>query len=454
MSLLLAVALLMQEPGAEATFRRLEESLGNAKTLKAKFALETTVADARSGVEKTTRSFGTLLLNRSDKLCFFVSQDTPKGPAGMFVHLEPPRVTENLIHRNVISIDARSLRADLVRAFGRSGTEGVLDWLEDSGDLQARRTICNYPLPEKTAEGKDLAMVEVGDFRTGEQTPKGMTLLYTATHKTSGESCTITLVYDPRSLHPKQRTLTRKKGDISTVVVESYTEFEINGELPDLVFWEAFGESPEAILLRKIEQSIDRANTVQLKFSGEVILKWEGGERKGRVTGELLLKGASKLRMIAEVDAAGQGKETTTEVCDGVRCFGSGLSSSRAKEPGKVIGNYLRGALARTGILAGGFLAGEGMNREDFDMKETFSVYNVQEGATEKESKSLTYTLSHSGDNAEVQLWYDPKDLRLLKRVLKVKAGGPGSTFTETYDSFTLNSDIPDEKFKLPEDKK
>jgi len=56
-----------------------------------------------------------------------------------------------------------------------------------------------------------------------------------------------------------------------------------------------------------------------------------------------------------------------------------------------------------------------------------------------------------------VKVWYDPKTLKLLKRYYQIRErdGGPvRSTLVETYDDFALDVDIPDEKFKLPEEKK
>jgi outer membrane lipoprotein-sorting protein len=81
-------------------------------------------------------------------------------------------------------------------------------------------------------------------------------------------------------------------------------------------------------------------------------------------------------------------------------------------------------------------------------------------GADDNDEKTLTYFLKEKGHSEPltIRLWYDPKSLAIRKRTVTGKLGSAGNlpetTLTEIYDDFTLNADIPDEKFKLPEEKK
>jgi hypothetical protein len=90
------------------------------------------------------------------------------------------------------------------------------------------------------------------------------------------------------------------------------------------------------------------------------------------------------------------------------------------------------------------------------DLKKLFEVSDFKQGEVES---SLSYTLRFPETEpdmvASCVLQYDPKTLKLLGRKMTVKRRGMDEgVFTDTYDEFALNADIPDEKFKLPEEKK
>ncbi len=54
----------------------------------------------------------------------------------------------------------------------------------------------------------------------------------------------------------------------------------------------------------------------------------------------------------------------------------------------------------------------------------------------------------------EVMLWYDPVRHTPLKRSIQFKRDSVEGTAVEYVQEILLNRDIPDEKFKLPEEKK
>lgn len=82
------------------------------------------------------------------------------------------------------------------------------------------------------------------------------------------------------------------------------------------------------------------------------------------------------------------------------------------------------------------------------------AVSDVQEAPDDNKVKTLTYKIKvRPGHTASIKVWYDPKTFVLQKRTIRDEDRDSG-TVTETFDEFTLNADIPDEKFKLPEEKK
>jgi outer membrane lipoprotein-sorting protein len=50
-----------------------------------------------------------------------------------------------------------------------------------------------------------------------------------------------------------------------------------------------------------------------------------------------------------------------------------------------------------------------------------------------------------------VTLWYDPRTLLPTRRVTK---SDHGDVVTETYSEMTVDAELPDELFRMPEEKK
>ena len=83
----------------------------------------------------------------------------------------------------------------------------------------------------------------------------------------------------------------------------------------------------------------------------------------------------------------------------------------------------------------------------DEDHESMLALSDVQAAADDGGLKTLTYKVGYFN----ARLWYDPKTSLPVKRVRESKVLG---SVTEVYEEITLNPDIPDEEFKLPEEKK
>jgi hypothetical protein len=83
---------------------------------------------------------------------------------------------------------------------------------------------------------------------------------------------------------------------------------------------------------------------------------------------------------------------------------------------------------------------------------QAFQISEFKELPPEGKSKRLSYGLMNENAMAiriKVTLWYEPDTGRLLKRTMKITFGdnlGEVNS-TETYSEFTLNGDVPDDKF-------
>jgi len=207
--------------------------------------------------------------------------------------------------------------------------------------------------------------------------------------------------------------------------------------------------------LVRLEEAIAKASSLQIAFRSTMELRIdEGDPAKFRGSGRVWLKG-KKIRadvqcglgrMEKKVDLRSIGEDLRIKGDEGdweVRPF-----PTKGEE-------HFALALTRIGPLL--LLAwGEGKFE---DAHSIGSVSECRRLPADEIGERLAYTVEAERVNDkpfEVVLWYDPKTLSLRKRTWKTKLSAPNIascvvSATEIYDEFTVNADIPDEKFKLPE---
>ena len=93
------------------------------------------------------------------------------------------------------------------------------------------------------------------------------------------------------------------------------------------------------------------------------------------------------------------------------------------------------------------------------DLRQVLELGAFRFGDSDGGSRTLLYSVrakaapkAENVDPYEIKTWYDPVTFRLLKRA--VEPSDRRLSTTEVYENFALNADIPDEKFKVPEEKK
>jgi hypothetical protein len=79
--------------------------------------------------------------------------------------------------------------------------------------------------------------------------------------------------------------------------------------------------------------------------------------------------------------------------------------------------------------------------------EERYPVRNVKAGPDEGSAATLSYDVAIF----HVTLWYDPRTLLPTRRVTK---SDHGDVVTETYSEMTVDAELPDELFRMPEEKK
>lgn len=207
---------------------------------------------------------------------------------------------------------------------------------------------------------------------------------------------------------------------------------------------------------KKIETQIETAKTVSLKFKIEV-----SGKPEHDGTGTILFKGGNK----SFIEIKGGGWDLTG-ISDGVKTYSCwGGFTPTVTEANKNQKRNISITFARLGIIQSmtlEFFLGvritmgdQGKKPVEDDFRKLFEVFDIKAGEDDKESKTLTYKVKVPDDrvSADAKVWYDPKTFMLSKLTASVNISKSISVVTETYEEFTLNADIPDERFKLPEKK-
>src|ERR1043166_7167775 len=295
MSLLLAAALLLQDKAAEETFKRIEEGLQNAKTLRIAWNLDLATTNEKSGSVTKDKLSGILMLREREKLVFTVKSDPIDPERVVFLRWEEGRVSENFHRELVLGVDPVSLKTMIVRNFVLTGSHGALGSV--GGTLKIEKTArdsYNYPLPAKSDENS-LLSIAVEKVQGGAESDGWKTIDYRVALHGVKDPCQLKLWYDPKSLKPKKRLMKWKDGDQTTTLLETYTECDLNLDFSNEAFWEAFGLSEEEKVFRRIEERLRGAKSIRLKFSSDCNMGWQNGPKKLLVRGELLLKEGNKL---------------------------------------------------------------------------------------------------------------------------------------------------------------
>lgn len=198
---------------------------------------------------------------------------------------------------------------------------------------------------------------------------------------------------------------------------------------------------------RKIEESIEKANTLSVTFLCV-------GPEGFRCTGTLLLKEGGCFNFAAHT-RRGVREEDVTRICDGTRISSrNGEGDITLSDVPKVQRGSAAPVFARLGAFMGSELAGyPGLHPEE-DIKKVFAIKDVREGEDDQDAKTLLYSIRllrappQIGD-IDVKLWYEPKSYKILKRVIGLSKQNIVGTFVENYSEVIFNKSIPDNKFKI-----
>ena len=219
-------------------------------------------------------------------------------------------------------------------------------------------------------------------------------------------------------------------------------------------------ESPDETL-RKIEEAIERAGTVRVRFMVSV-----HSPEQHKSVGFLLLKKGGKVHgMVKRLNGKNEGDVIV--VSDGSRLAYKYGEEWTAEELPKTFYGGVTATLARLGASQAANI-GAGWYHVVWHpdgCKETLEVSDIQAGKPDGDAPTISYTVQVKGVNYDsrdyVRLWYEPATLKPIKRSFKTVAslranGGvrkEGGEYTEIYEEYTLDAEIPDDRFRIPIEK-
>ena len=197
---------------------------------------------------------------------------------------------------------------------------------------------------------------------------------------------------------------------------------------------------------KKIEDGILKAKTLSIKYSWE---RFRNGTRMESLRASLLLKEGNKGRIEYQSP-----ESATTVISDGknLRVATNGKVTVERATPESFREDLCLG-ISRAGATTYHLLVGIKGAEKASPFRAYCTVDAFKLGSPGEETGSLTYQAHVTGDTDiyEGEMTYNSKDLRLLKRQLKLSSKGTVTLWSEKYDEFTLNADIADDTFKLPE---
>jgi outer membrane lipoprotein-sorting protein len=215
----------------------------------------------------------------------------------------------------------------------------------------------------------------------------------------------------------------------------------------------------------KIEETLANAKSIQVKFSCSFAPSKEGNAVKASASGTLLLKEGNKVKLESHLLWNGAVQDLTL-VSDGIRRHierkqGDQVIRPPASPTPASMGLHYVRTLTRVGLTPAQVLQyiffADAARSKGAPLASTFTASEFTPGGDGIDKDAIKFNVQRDGadQTGNVVVRFDPKTFALRNLVVTFK-GAEDITWvlTETYSEFTLNADIPDEKFKLPEEKK
>ncbi len=264
---------------------------------------------------------------------------------------------------------------------------------------------------------------------------------------------------DEKAVEVLKREHVEKFGDTETREILTLASTSCDADIPDSTFASVEGTAAKdpvppkqdlaaEELVRKVEARIASAKTVSIRLRMEVA----AGDEKQAFEVAVDLKDGNRARLA--VDSKGPDGKTVYSllaVCDGktVRRTDPDGHDDEEADAGlaaKVRELAVRAPLKDLTKTMGGSAPKTPLTYSDF-------AFAPDEKVGDRTARVVTYAASRGSARLEMKLWIDAEKLELLKRETVEKKKDAETRVTDTFSAMTVDGEIKDETFALPEEK-
>jgi len=206
--------------------------------------------------------------------------------------------------------------------------------------------------------------------------------------------------------------------------------------------------------LRKVEEVVQGADNLRLKFKVESRVRYRGFDWTNAGSGVLLLKKGNRIDFSLQT-AVGQQTMDTRLLSDGSRMKLWSDGKERGDRPTDAsLGSRVGSAFVRGGVSHIGVGLPSGVpSKKDPEISALIQLSDFREGSAQGNMRSISFkmkTPNPSETSNEVTLWFDSRSHLPLIRTTATKTKDAEVTTTETYEEAVVDKEIPDETFTLP----
>jgi len=223
MNLLLVAVMLLQDKDAEETFKKIEEKIGQAKSLRIKFHSDEEMSQSRKGPS------GVLLLQSGNRARYTENPSTRSETWSVSDGKRVQSSRSGLYDEGItgpvpngIAPASKDLKKNLEVLVSRAG---CTLWGIASIAFQANMK-------------SDFSQwIRVSRFKPGEKDGEAKTLSYLLEVGQKSRPFNVTLWFDPESFKPLKRKIVYEvDGGTQVTMMETYDEFTFDPEIPDEMF--------------------------------------------------------------------------------------------------------------------------------------------------------------------------------------------------------------------------
>lgn len=220
-----------------------------------------------------------------------------------------------------------------------------------------------------------------------------------------------------------------------------------------LLMWTLLLQSKQASdSFEAFEKNIEGAKTISAKFEAELSIKAGAEPQIMKSSGTILLQGDDKANATIRYTEGGQEHQIKL-VSDGVTLSSAFDSDEQSQNVPKYLRTGFSVAFTRIGILPLLTQAsGDAEKKEQPNPKDQYELSDFKQEEERADSNCLSYKVKEraTGKMYGAKIWYHPKTFELKKRFWSLKSGQREVTYSETFESFKVNIEIPAAQFTVP----